>query len=405
LQRRKLLRRKLQRRRNNLFLPTYQKTPPYGGVFWCSLIFASVFYIAVYNRAMKHINAPYAKPETYFFLGVIGFVGILTYLIFLPFLITVILSMTVAVVVYPAYKKLLKFCKGNKTLASLLMIVALILVVIIPTFLIAAQIFNETTSTYYSLTSGTDNISLLLDNVQGTLNTFIEGFVPGLTVDVRNYITKGSQFVLKNIGSFFSGTLSVGLHLVLGIFALFYFLRDGRSFVSLFEKNGLLLPEYADLLIRKIRISIQSIIGGKIIVAILQGIATGIALFFFGVPSPAFWGTISGLASLVPMLGTGVVIGPAVLYLFITGNMFGAIGLAVTGIFFIGFIDNFLSPYLIGDKLQIHPLVILFAILGGIAFFGPSGFILGPLVVSLMVVLLEIYRLMMRDKQEAEIKQ
>jgi predicted PurR-regulated permease PerM len=237
------------------------------------------------------------------------------------------------------------------------------------------------------------------------LNSSIESFLPGLNINFQNHISTASRWILQNLGLLFSGTLSVGFHLFFALFALFYFFRDGKQFINSFKESRLLLPEYAELVIRKLRIAMQSIIGGRIIVATLQGLATGVALFLFGVPSPVLWGTMAALFSFIPMLGTGLVIAPAVLYLFIVGNLIGAIALAFVGVFFIGLIDNFLAPYLIGDKLQIHPLVIFLAILGGIAFFGPEGFILGPLIISLLIVLLEIYRLMMRDKQEAEIKQ
>lgn len=357
--------------------------------------------IVSYNIHMTSTPTPYARPETYFFLGVLVLVGTLTFLVFAPFLSTIILSATVAVVIYPAYKKLLKLLGGSKSLASLVTVVLLVAVIIIPFLLITAQIFNETTQTYHQLVSGDDTVSVLLNDAQTKVNAGIERIIPGMTVDIRNYITMGSKWLLQNIGAFFSGTLSVGLHLFLGIFALFYFLRDGKSFVDSFEKSRLLAPEYADILIRKLRLAIQSIIGGKILVAVAQGLAAGIAFWIFGVPNPAFWGTITGLAALVPNLGTAIVIGPAVLYLFAMGHMVSAIGLAVVGVFCIGLLDNFLSPKLIGDKLKIHPLAILFSILGGIAFFGPQGFLLGPLVISLMVVLLEIYRLMVRTDERA----
>ena len=341
-------------------------------------------------------STPYTNPETYLFLLTLVLVAILSFLVFLPFLSTLVLAATFAVVVYPIHKKVLKFFRGRKTIASFATLFCLVAIIIVPLFLITAQVFNETTSAYYHMASKDTTLSLTLDSVQERINSKIEGVFPGVTIDIRNYITSASEWALKNMGNFFSSTISVGIHLFLGIFALFYFIKDGRRFIDLFQDITPFPREHTDLIIKKLRLSIRSIIGGSIVVALCEGVASGIGYTIFGLPNPTLWGVVTGLAALVPGLGTSLILVPAIAYLFITGTLFQGIGMTLWGLLSIGLIDNFLAPKLIGGGLDIHPLLVLFSIIGGLSFFGPEGFLLGPLTISLLFALFEIFHLIMK---------
>jgi len=147
--------------------------------------------------------------------------------------------------------------------------------------------------------------------------------------------------------------------------------------------------------------SIRSIIGGSIVVAICQGIVSGIGFAIFGIPNPALWGTLAGLAALIPGVGTSLILIPAVVYAFVAGSLFHGIGLGIWGLTAVGLLDNFLSPKLIGGGLKIHPLIVLFSIIGGLTFFGPEGFLLGPLTISLLMALLGIYRMMVKTEEQS----
>ena len=95
--------------------------------------------------------------------------------------------------------------------------------------------------------------------------------------------------------------------------------------------------------------------------------------------------------ALIPGVGTGLVLFPAVVFLYLTGSIGAAIGLALWGMIAVGLIDNILLPKLLAHRARIHPLFVLVSVLGGIAMFGPSGFLLGPLALSLLYGLGDIY--------------
>jgi predicted PurR-regulated permease PerM len=346
-------------------------------------------------------HTAYTKPETYFFLTILIVVGVLSFLVFMPFMTTLILAAAFAAAVYPLHKRVLKVLKGNRTLASFITLVSLIILVIAPMYLIAAQVFTEALSTYHHVVSDSTTLSSVADTLQEKFNTLVEAFFPGITIDLKKYVLAASAWLLQNTGAFFSGTISIGLRLVLGLFAFYYFIKDGSKFIQLFQDHSPIPREHTDVLITKLRLSIRSIIGGSMMIALLKGVVAGIGLAIFGIPNPALWGTLTGLAALIPGVGTAIVLVPAIVYAFATGTLFQGIGLTIWGVLIVGLLDNFLGPYLIGRGLNIHPIVILFSVIGGLAFFGPEGFLLGPLTIALFIALFSIYRLMVKTEEEA----
>jgi predicted PurR-regulated permease PerM len=124
----------------------------------------------------------------------------------------------------------------------------------------------------------------------------------------------------------------------------------------------------------------------------MQGILEGIGLFVFGVPNPVLLGTITVIGALVPMLGTVIVTVPATIYLIATGHIVAATGFLLWGLLIVGLVDNFVRPKVLERETKLHPLLLLLSVLGGINFFGALGFILGPILLSLLFTLLEMYK-------------
>jgi predicted PurR-regulated permease PerM len=142
----------------------------------------------------------------------------------------------------------------------------------------------------------------------------------------------------------------------------------------------------------KLRMAIVSVVKGSMFVALIQGILTGLGFYIFGIPSALLWGGVAVIAALVPTVGTSLVIFPGVAYLFFIGSTWPAVGLMVWGIICVGLIDNILGPRLVGRGIKIHPLLILLSALGGIGFFGAVGFLLGPIALSFLFALFDIYQ-------------
>lgn len=325
----------------------------------------------------------------------IGFFGIvfltivaLSVLIFWPFVVPLSLAGIVSILMYPAYNKVLQVVK-YPSLASAISIFLLVLIIVAPLAFVTNKIIIEAQGLYSTVSSG-DVISV--DAVTYNIESVVQKYVPDFKFNTREYVSNFASWIVDRLGGIFSGTLDIVVKSILGIIALFYFLRDG----SVFKENILALSplsEDKDVFIsNSIKASIHSVLLGSLAVALVQGLLSGIGFTIFGVPNSTLWGTVAGIAALVPGLGTALVWIPSVIYLYFYGSAGMWIGQMIWSVLLVGLIDNFLAPFIINKGVNIHPLLILFSILGGLQFFGAEGFILGPLVVGLFFAFIKIVK-------------
>jgi len=150
----------------------------------------------------------------------------------------------------------------------------------------------------------------------------------------------------------------------------------------------------------KLTLATNSVIKGNLIIVLIQGAMAALGFFLFGVPSPVLWGAVAAVAAVIPGFGTALVVAPAIIYLLFNGETSSAIGLFIWGLTAVGLVDNILGPKLVERGMKIHPFLILLSILGGLALFGPLGFLFGPLVLSLFFALSEIYSAMHKEHQD-----
>jgi predicted PurR-regulated permease PerM len=176
-------------------------------------------------------------------------------------------------------------------------------------------------------------------------------------------------------------------------------LRDGDKilesliYLSPFDK------EQNKQLLSSVDRTISSVVRGTLFVGLIRFVFIVVAFYMFGVPDPILWGSVGGIIGAVPGMGTPFVVIPACIYLLFYGNVFLAMGMIVFGILISFFIDNLLSVYFFGKGLDVPSIFVLFSILGGIFSFGPLGFIFGPMILSLFVSLVDMYKILVLKKQ------
>ncbi len=316
-------------------------------------------------------------------------VVILTFLIFRPFLTVLALSGMVAVIVGPLYRRLYKFFGERQTVAALATVLLVIIVILLPLALIGSKLILEAQAMYVGVIASPDvSIDKMSEVIQQTGQRIYSGFA----FDIREYLSAFSAWIISNIGGIFSGTIDFVVKLVLGLVALFYFLRDGAVFKKHIISFSPFSEENDKHIITTLKSAINSVIVGSVVIALIQGLLAGIGFTIFGVPNATLWGTTAAIAAMIPGVGTALVWIPAVIYLFFAKASFAWIGLLIWSVLLVGLIDNFLGPKIIERGVNIHPLLILFSILGGITFFGPEGVLLGPLVLSLLFALVRVYQ-------------
>ena len=333
----------------------------------------------------------YKRVQAGFFMTALLLTLAVTIYIFAPYLYAVILALALAVIFKPTYNRVLKLMKKHPSWASFIVVVFVTLIILIPLVLIGLVMVREASQAVAFLNSEQQTF-LVLDKVEEVVAVLLPGQEINLAEYLRVFATEIVQFVVKNIGPLFSNVFEIIISFFLTMFGLYYVLRDGSRLKKALISFSPLADKYDKQIYKKLIVAVNSVIKGELTVAILQGLLSGIGFWVFGVPNPVLLGAITVVAALLPAVGVLIVFLPAVLYLALTGGMLPWIGLAVWGGVLVGLIDNLLRPKLIERDINIHPLLIFLSVLGGISVFGAFGFLIGPLVLSLLFALLDIYK-------------
>jgi predicted PurR-regulated permease PerM len=197
---------------------------------------------------------------------------------------------------------------------------------------------------------------------------------------------------------FVRGSVAQLLSVILMFYLLFYFLRDRNAVLGVCRDLLPLSETETDRLFACVADTVHATVYGIAAVAAVQGILGGLMFWWLDLPAPLLWGTIMGLLGIVPVLGAFVVWIPAAIFLALDGNWGKALILTGWGTVIVGTIDNILYPMLVGSRLKLHSILAFISLIGGLILFGPAGFILGPLVVAVTILLLQIGRERMTER-------
>lgn len=182
---------------------------------------------------------------------------------------------------------------------------------------------------------------------------------------------------------------------VLGFFVMavtaFYFLRDGKKIGDAIMALSPLKTSDELNLFHTFKEVLRAVFLGNLASALAQGALGGLGFWVFGLPNPILWGALMAFLALIPLLGPYLIFVPAAIYLFTAGTLAPAILFTLYNVLLVSTVDNFIKPKLISGRVNVHPLLILISILGGLKAFGILGILYGPLIVSMLLVLLNIY--------------
>lgn len=335
--------------------------------------------------------------EYVFFFGFMGIVAYILWEMMTPFVSALALSAIIVTICYPLYERiLLRAPKQNKSAAALATTLLVLLIVVFPLFFIASTLVNEALAIYNEV--GTDT-SEVLQSLAGAEEKLAQ-FIPGFELNVAEYIKQASAWLAGNVGAIFAGTASTVFLFFIALIGSFYLFRDGKEFTKKLVVISPLPDTEDELILHRMAIAVRSVATGTVLVALIQGSLAALGLAIAGFDKFMLLGTIAALGALIPGVGTSIVLIPSIIVLFVTGNYIMGVFLLVWAVLAVGLIDNLLGPYLMSRGNPLHPFVVLLAVLGGIAFFGPIGFIVGPVVVSLFVVLLELYTIHISEQSE-----
>jgi len=283
---------------------------------------------------------------------------------------------------------------GNReSLASFVTLLIILLTVIVPTMFLVSAVAGEAANLYSRIESGEIDPNRIIDWAQGMMPQGI-AFLDTLGIEINEVRQKVSMLAISS-SQFVGGlAIKVGQNAVsftvmffLMLYLLFFLLRDGDRLLEMLIKALPLGDERERALFAKFAEVSRATIKGTLLIGAIQGFLGGLMFTFVGIEGAVFWGVIMMVLSLLPVVGASLVWAPAAIYMFISGETMNAVFLVAFGAVVIGLIDNLLRPLLVGRDTRMPDYLVLLSTLGGLTFFGVSGFVIGPVIAALFLTM------------------
>ena len=322
------------------------------------------------------------------------------YLIAQPFIPAVVWATALAIVAYPLHGWILSRI-NRPNIAAGITVLIITLAIIVPGVFVGQTLISQIGKSAETLKKQTAP-EQWQDAVQGNekLAPLIKWVEPHF--DIRSAAGSAAEAASSHVGTVVGGLIWTIAQLLITFFTLFYFFRDKNLIVKTLKSLTPLSQSEVDKMFSRVGKIIYATLYGTIAVSMVQGFLGGLMFWWLGIPAPVLWGVVMFLLSLVPVLGAPAVWIPAAVYLLLTGEPGKALLLAGWGALVIGAVDNLLYPVLVGDKVRMHPLLVFFSVIGGLALIGSAGLVLGPVVVAVSGMLAEIWRQRTQEGNTAE---
>jgi predicted PurR-regulated permease PerM len=338
-----------------------------------------------------------------FFFAAYFFLVYQLFRVLAPFLAPILSAVMLTLVVFPV-RQMVERRLHRPTLAALLTTVLTMVTIVVPVTVLTLPVINEATNVVPALhefltAQERTGLELTEGRVAALAARFwdaISGYAATIQLDISKIALEAIQDIGKRAtlasASMVRGTFLFMFQIVVFMFALFFFLRDGsnmtKSLLDLVPMEG----ASKALVLESLNRTLVAMVRGTVITASAQGAMTGIGLAIFGAPFPILLGFAATFLAVVPFVGAALVWAPAAIYLFFTDHPAAAMGLAVWGLLFVGLIDNILRPIVVGEQSRLPITLLLLGVLGGIQVYGLIGGMISPLLIACVFAFARIYR-------------
>lgn len=338
------------------------------------------------------------------FFGVVALAVLwATWLIIRPFLSAIVLGAMLVSITYSLYVRVKSALHGRSSAAALVMLLFLLFIVILPATLLGVLLVDQANIVIANMKSGDAQRLLSRIDIAGHLQ-FVKRFIPNFDPAALNpkgmllpAIEQVPGWVARNGGAILGSVTDFLMTFVFILVSAFFFYVEGESILAELSVLSPLPREYDRRFGAIFKDVIDATFRGHIITALAQGVVTGIGLAIAGVPSALFWGFVATVLSLLPLVGAPVVWVPATIYLFISASMgergyFGPVFLLLWGAVVVSLVDNVIRPWVMKGNAEMPAIPLLISVIGGMQAFGFIGLVIGPLVFSLLMSVLDIYK-------------
>lgn len=307
----------------------------------------------------------------------------------LPFLPALAWALALAVIFTP-FQRWLERRIRHPNRATSISIVVIAVIVVVPAVFVVDRMLVETAKGAELIRSGAASGTLQQGFETHPLLAPLGRWIEGQS-DLPETFGRLATWLTNTAASFVRGSVVKFTGLLLTFYFLFYFLRDRRLALDSLRFKSPLLPAEMDRVFSRVVDTIHATIYGTLTVAAIQGTLGGLMFWALGLPAPLLWGIVMGLLAIIPVLGAFVIWIPAAIWLASQGHWGKALLLTAWGGIVVAGIDNLIYPILVGNRLQQHTVLAFISLVGGLIVFGASGIILGPLTVTLTLLLFEFW--------------
>jgi len=323
------------------------------------------------------------------FIALVGLVTIVFFNLIEGYLLAIFWAVILAILFHDVNDQIVE--RTNKpNLAAAMTLLLIIAIVVIPAGLVGLALLDESTKFIDGISEDRMGWQATFEDLRGRL-PILEQTLSRFGIDVselqkqlQNAVANFSQFFANRLLQITQNIFSFLIQFFLMGYVLFFFLRDGGALVESLIKVLPLGDEKERALFQRFEKVSRATVKGSLVVAIVQGTIGGILFWALDIPAAVLWGVVMVIGSLLP-LGSALVWLPAGVGLLIQGNYVDGTIMLLVGSMIIGVIDNFLRPRLVGQDTKLPDYLILLSTLGGINWFGISGFVIGPVIAALFI--------------------
>jgi predicted PurR-regulated permease PerM len=335
------------------------------------------------------------KRTTIIFLSVLVVIALfLAVIITRPFLQPFAFAVILAVVFYPVHNWFLHVVRSRRSLAALLSTLAILLLFGVPAFIIVTLGANEAMNAAHYLTRRSaeeGGFTFFVANLAAPLMHIIGRWIDLSKYNVHAIINSNAQKVSVGVVGFGAAILSnlarFTINALITFVILFFLFREGKDWAYRAGRLTPLSEVQVARLYQNISDTIVANVYGILSVGVAQGVLTGIAMKIVGMPSAILLGLAAGFCSIIPVVGSAMVWVPVAIYLLVQSAIWKGVFLLIWGTVVVSTIDNLVRPWVVAGRVELHPFVLLFFILGGVEAFGFIGLFVGPVVASVLAAL------------------
>ena len=317
-------------------------------------------------------------------------------------------GVALAILFSPLHRRLLARMPRRTNLAALSTLLLCLVVAILPLALIGASLVREASLIYERVNSGNLDagtyVQQIMDALPSWVTPWLERLHLGSLAELQDKLSsiamQASKLAATKALGIGQNTFGFLVGFCVMLYLLFFLLRDGRDLTQRIRMAIPLQSDHKAELSSKFTTVIRATVKGNLAVAAAQGALGGLIFWILGIQGPVLWGVVMAFLSLLPAVGAGLIWAPVAIYFLATGDMGKGLILIAYGVLVIGLVDNVLRPLLVGKDTKMPDYIVLISTLGGMALFGLTGFVIGPVIAALFMAIWDMFtRMQLQDEE------